>query len=264
MGRQGHGLDDEDGGRRVALVTGASRGLGAAIARRLATDGWAVAVGCHAGLAQARRVVADIREAGGTAREFAADVTDEAEVRRLVAEVTGTLGPVTALVLNATGPQPNIPPDRLGWQDHLDQLEFFVKSPTLLMQAVLPAMRERGGGRIIQIGSDVLERALPDMSAYVAAKAAQHSLTRCWARALGAYGITVNTVAPGWIPVERHAGTPRQSLDSYTAEVPLGRMGRPEDVAAAVAYLASPQAGFLTGERIKVNGGHTLGPARTP
>ncbi|RKN44748.1 SDR family NAD(P)-dependent oxidoreductase [Streptomyces hoynatensis] len=254
-------MKNKDQSSPVALVTGASRGLGAAIAGRLAAEGWAVAVGCHAGLAQARRVAGEIRAAGGTAREFAADVTDEAEVARLVEEITATLGPVTALVLNATGPQPNIAPEKLGWQDHLDQLTFFVKSPTLLMQAVLPAMRENGGGRIIQIGSDVLERALPDMSAYVAAKAAQHALTRCWARALGEYGITVNTVAPGWIPVERHAGTPAESLASYTAEVPLGRMGRPEDVAAAVAFLASPQAGFVTGERVKVNGGHALGTA---
>ncbi len=127
------------------------------------------------------------------------------------------------------------------WETHLAQLTFFVKSPTQLMQAVLPAMRQRGGGRIIQIGSDVLERALPEMSAYVAAKAAQHSLTECWARALGGYGITVNTIAPGWIPVERHAGASPASLAAYAADVPMGRMGRPDDVAAAVSFLASPR-----------------------
>jgi 3-oxoacyl-[acyl-carrier protein] reductase len=127
------------------------------------------------------------------------------------------------------------------------------------MQAALPAMRKRGGGRIVQIGSDVIERALPEMSAYTAAKAAQHSLTECWARALGPDGITVNTVAPGWIPVERHADATSESLAAYAAEVPLRRMGDPEDVAAAVAYLVSPQAAFVTGERIRVNGGHALG-----
>ncbi|GAB2584129.1 SDR family oxidoreductase [Streptomyces capparidis] len=243
----------------AALVTGASRGLGAVIARRLAADGHPVAVNYRSGAQAAEHLVAEIRAAGGTAEAFAADVTDETSVARLVAGVAARLGPVATLVVNATGPQPEQDPVEVTWQDHLAQLAFFVKSPTLLMQAVLPGMRERGGGRIVQIGSDILERALPEMSAYVAAKAAQHGLTECWARALGPYGITVNTVAPGWIPVERHSGASADSLAAYTAGVPLGRMGRPEEVAAAVSFLASPEAAFVTGERIRVNGGHTLG-----
>ncbi len=229
------------------------------MARLLAADGHAVAVCYRTGADAARAVVADIRASGGTAEEFAADVTDEAAVTALVADVADRLGPVTTLVINATGPQPEQDPAAVTWQDHLDQLTYFVKSPTLLMRAVLPGMRAAGGGRIVQIGSDVLERSLPRMSAYVAAKAAQHSLTECWAQALGPDGITVNTVAPGWIPVERHADTAPESLASYAADVPLGRMGRPDDVAAAVAFLASSAAGFITGERVKVNGGHTLG-----
>ncbi|MFD5318352.1 SDR family NAD(P)-dependent oxidoreductase [Streptomyces sp. NPDC127098] len=247
----------------TALVTGASRGLGAVIARRLAAEGHAVALNYRTDGAAAREVVADIRAAGGTAEAFAADVTDEAAVTALVADVTDRLGPVTTLVVNATGPQPQLDPKEVTWDDHLAQLTFFVKSPTLLMRATLPAMRERGGGRIIQIGSDVLERALPEMAAYVAAKAAQHALTECWARALGPYGITVNTVAPGWIPVERHAGASPASLAAYAAAVPMGRMGRPEDIAAAVCFLASPEASFVTGERVRINGGHTLGPGWT-
>ncbi|WP_407565479.1 SDR family NAD(P)-dependent oxidoreductase [Streptomyces sp. 184] len=243
----------------AALITGASRGLGAVIARRLAADGHPVAVNCRTGTEAARQLVADIRASGGIAQAFPADVTDETAVADLVRDVTVGLGPVATLVVNATGPQPEQDPTEVAWEAHLDQLAFFVKSPTLLMQAVLPAMRDRGGGRIVQIGSDVLERALPEMSAYVAAKAAQHALTECWARALGPHGITVNTVAPGWIPVERHADATPASLAAYAADVPMGHMGRPEDVAAAVSFLASSEAGFITGERIKVNGGHTLG-----
>ncbi|MEV1024168.1 SDR family oxidoreductase [Streptomyces sp. NPDC050264] len=243
----------------AAVVTGASRGLGAVIARRLAADGHSVAVVYRSGAEAARAVVKEIRAAGGAAREFAADVTDETAVTGLVADVTARLGPVATLVVNATGPQPTQDPAAVTWQDHLAQLAFFVKSPTLLMQAVLPSMRERGGGRIVQIGSDVTERVLPEMSAYTAAKAAQHSLTECWARALGPEGITVNTVAPGWIPVERHAGAAPEALAAYAAEVPLRRTGDPDDVAAAVAYLVSPEAAFVTGERVRVNGGHTLG-----
>ncbi|MFC7831075.1 SDR family NAD(P)-dependent oxidoreductase [Streptomyces sp. NPDC057375] len=243
----------------TALVTGASRGLGAVIAKRLAVEGHAVAVAYRSGTEAARGVVADIRSAGGTAEAFSADVTDESAVAELTASVSSRLGPVGILVVNATGPQPELDLEAVTWDDHLAQLAFFVKSPTLLMQAVVPTMREHGEGRIVQIGSDVLERTLPHMSAYTAAKAAQHSLTRCWARALGPFGITVNTVAPGWIPVERHAGADPESLAAYTSDVPLGRMGRPEDVAEAVAFLASPRAAFVTGERIKINGGHTLG-----
>ncbi|MFI0241052.1 SDR family NAD(P)-dependent oxidoreductase [Streptomyces sp. NPDC016845] len=243
----------------TALITGSSRGLGAVIAQRLADDGHPVAVVYRSGAQAAEAVVAGIRAKGGTAEAFAADVTDEAAVTALVAEVADRLGPVTTLVVNATGPQPEVDPTEVTWQDHLDQLTFFVKSPTLLMQAALPAMRERGGGRIVQIGSDVIERVLPDMSAYTAAKAAQHSLTEIWARALGPDGITVNTVAPGWIPVERHADVPADAMTAYAADVPLRRMGVPDDVAAAVSYLVSPQAAFVTGERIRVNGGHALG-----
>ncbi len=244
--------------RGSALVTGASRGLGAHIARRLALDGWPVAVNYLPDRADAERVVDDIRAAGGVASAFRADVTDEAGVAALVAAVEARLGPVRVLVPNATGPQPAIDALDVTWQDHLDQLLFFVKSPTLLMQAVVPGMRRLGGGRIVQIGSDAFERAAPGMSPYSAAKGAQISLTRTWARELGPHNITVNVVAPGWIPVERHAGMDPRLLAEYLADVPLGRMGTPGEVADVVAFLASEAARFITGERITVNGGHTI------
>src|SRR3954469_24972741 len=222
---------------KVALVTGASRGLGAAIAERLGADGFAVAVNYARSGELAEAVAA---RSGGAA--FRADVTDEAEVERLVAEGRERLGPVAVLVLNATGPQPVVPVERLTWRDHLDQLEFFVKRPTLLLRAVLPDMRAAGGGRVIHIGSDIFERALPENSAYTAAKAAQLGLARVWARELAPLGITVNTVAPGWIPTERHAGTAEPERQEYLDSVPLGRFGVPADVAGAVAYLASDAA----------------------
>lgn len=240
---------------RVALITGASRGLGAVIARRLAVDGWTVAVNYRAGADNAERVVADIRRAGGSAAAYAADVTDEAAVTDLVGRVSADLGPVLAVVANATGPQPVTELKRLTWQDHLDQLIFFVKSPTLLTQAALPAMREHRFGRVVLIGSDMVDRAMPGWSAYSAAKAAEAELVKIWARELGPYGITVNLVAPGWIPVERHDGA---DTTAYLAEVPLGRIGTPEDIAGAVAYLTGDTAGFVTAQRITVNGGHTI------
>ena len=249
------GLDEQ----RVALVTGSSRGLGAVIARRLARDGLAVAVNSRSGDAQLQEVARSIAADGGTAGAFAADVTDEHEVAGLIAAISGLLGPVEVLVLNATGPQPEAPLSGVTWEDHLSQLDFFVKSPVLLGRAVLPGMRSSRSGRIIQIDSEVTDRPPPGGSAYATAKSAQIGLTRSWARELAPLGITVNTVAPGFIPVERHAGVTAEIRNAYLASVPAGRMGTPEDIAHAVSFLASPGAGFVTGQRIVVDGGRGLG-----
>jgi 3-oxoacyl-[acyl-carrier protein] reductase len=243
---------------KVALVTGASRGLGAAIAERLGADGFAVAVNYARAARQADEVVARIRSAGSPAEAFQADVTDEAAVAGLAASVRETLGPVHTLVLNATGPQPTASVADLSWRAHLDQLEFFVKSPTLLMQATLDDMTAAGEGRVIHIGSDVVYRILPRNSAYTAAKSAQLGLARVWARELAPLGITVNSVLPGWIPVERHDSIPEQERLDYVGDVPLGRMGRPDDIAGAVAFLASDAAAFVNGATLPVNGGFTL------
>ena len=243
---------------KVALVTGASRGLGAAIARRLAAGGARVAVNCFGSPDKAAQVVELIRRGGGTAEAFQADVRDEDAVADMVSQVTKTFGPIDILVLNATGPQPFIPIEGLSWRHCLDQLEFFVKSPALLAKAVLPSMRERRSGRIINIGSEVFERGVPEFSSYVAAKGAQLGLARSWAMELAPWQITVNLVAPGWIPTERHANDPQETKDAYAAAVPMRHMGSAEDVAEAVAFLASEGGRFITGQKLSVNGGNTL------
>jgi 3-oxoacyl-[acyl-carrier protein] reductase len=161
-------------------------------------------------------------------------------------------------VVNATGPQPFLSIEEQTWGSYLDQLEFFVKSPLLLLKQVLPGMKERGFGRIINIGSEVFELGNSRFANYVAAKGAQLGLTRSWAHELAPTGITVNLVAPGWIPTERHADASQEDLESYAANVPMKRMGTPEDVAKVVAFLASDAAGFITGQRFSVNGGNTL------
>ena len=160
-----------------------------------------------------------IRHVGGVADLFAADVTDEQSVADLFEEVARRLGPVTALVANATGPQPEVPLEDLTWQTYLDQLEFFVKSPTLLVQAALPSMRATGGGRVILIGSDLADRAAPLTSAYTAAKNAQVGLTKVWAKELGAHRITVNLVQPGGSrSSDTTASTPRRTSPRFPCD----------------------------------------------
>jgi 3-oxoacyl-[acyl-carrier protein] reductase len=243
---------------RVALVTGASRGLGAAIARSLGSCGARVAVNCF-GSAEAAQGVADqITADGGTAALFKADVRDEQQIRQMVDDVQRRFGPIDILVLNATGPQPMLKIEDLTWQACLNQLEFFVKSPMLLLQAVVGQMKQRRFGRIIQIGSEVFEKGVPEFSNYVSAKGAQLGLTRSWAMELAPWQITVNQVSPGWIPTERHTSDPQSAKDAYAASVPMRRMGVPDDIGQAVAFLASDGANFITGQKITVNGGNSL------
>jgi len=245
--------------RRVALVTGSSRGLGSAIARQLARDGLAVAVNGLRHDRLALDVVGAIRDEGGVADAFTGDVTDEDQVAELVAGVAEAFGPVDVLVLNATGPQPEASLDEVPWEEHMAQLEFFVKSPVLIGRAVLPGMRAKRSGRIVQVDSEVVDRPPPGRSAYVTAKSAQIGLTRSWARELAPFGVTVNTVAPGFVPVERHADVTDEVRQAYVASVPAGRFGTTADIAHAVSFFASEAAGFVTGQRLVVDGGRGLG-----
>ena len=242
----------------VALVSGASRGLGAAIALELGRRGVAVAVNYFGSERKAADVVRQIQSAGGRAQAFAADVRDEKQISSMIESINRQLGAVDILVINATGPQPFVALEGLDWKACLDQLEFFVKSPLLLTQAVIASMKQRRWGRIIHIGSEVFERGVPKFSAYVAAKGAQLGLARSWAMELAPWNITVNLVAPGWIPTERHADVPQADKDQYASSVPLKRMGQPEEIAQTVAFLASDAAGFITGQKLSVNGGNTL------
>src|SRR5215210_6762368 len=243
---------------KVALVTGASRGLGAAIARKLGACGARVAVNYFGSPEKAQKVADEIRRGGSDAQAFKADVRDEAQVEKLVRETASRFGPVDILVPNATGPQPFIKLEDLTWRTCLDQLEFFVKSPLLLTKAVVGGMKQRRHGRIINIGSEVFERGVPEFSNYVSAKGAQLGRTRSWAMELAKFGITVNLVAPGRIPTERHDNDPQEMKDAYAKAVPMGHMGEDEDVAEAVAFLASDAAKFVTGQKLSVNGGNTL------
>ena len=136
-------------------------------------------------------------------------------------------------------------------------LDFFVKSPFLLAKRGLPHMKEQRTGRFINIVSEVYHRSVAPFSAYVAAKGGQIGWSRSMSRELAPFGITVNMIAPGWIPVERHADDPQEIKDEYLALIPAGRWGVPRDVADAAVYLASEESSFVTGQTLCVNGGMT-------
>lgn len=242
---------------RVALVTGSSRGLGRGIALALGKAGATVALNYARDQQFAERTLASFEEAGCRGAMFRADVSDEAEVKRLVLEVENQLGPIDIVVVNATPDQPQLPIEEYTWRHYETMIDFFIKSPYLLTRACLPQMKSKRWGRIINIGSEVFQRGLGNFSAYVAAKGGQVGFTRSMASELAPIGITVNIVSPGWIPTERHEHDPQEQKDAYRTLIPANRWGTPEDVAAAVVYLASEEASFVTGQTICVNGGMT-------
>ena len=242
---------------RVALVTGSSTGLGKAMAKCLGLAGAKVAMNFANSQPRAEAALAELTAAGITAKLFQADVTSEAEIDAMFTAIEAALGPVDIVVMNATPPQPQKPIEEYDWDFYQQMLDFFVKSPYLLARRALPGMKARGHGRLINITSEVFLLGVAPFSAYVAAKGGQTGWSRSMCHELAPCGITVNMIAPGWIPVERHKDDPQADKDAYLATIPMGRWGKPEDVCLAAAYLASDEAAFVTGQTIAVNGGKT-------
>lgn len=244
---------------RVALVTGSSAGLGKAMAFALGAAGAKVALNYKHGRERAERALAEQKAAGHDAMLVRASAVDEQEVNAMIESIAARLGPVDIVVVNATPAQPQKPIEEYDWDFYQSMLDYFVKSPYLLTRAVLPHMKAQRWGRILNIGSEVFDRGVPSFSAYVAAKGAQNGWTRSMATELAPWNITVNIVAPGWIPVERHENDPQEDKDAYRALIPMGRWGVPQDLAGAITFLASDAASFITGQSLSVNGGMTVG-----
>lgn len=241
----------------VALVTGSSRGLGKDIALTLGRAGAKVAFNYFHSEATATATFAEFTAAGGQGLLVHGDASNEDDVARMVREATEALGPIDILVPNATPDQPQMPIEDYTWQHCQTMIDFFIKSPFLLTKACLADMKRAGWGRIINITSEVYHRSHGNFVAYVSAKGGQVGFTRSMATELAPRGITVNSVAPGWIPTERHAHDPQETKDGYQAIIPAGRWGTPRDVADAVLYFASEEASFVTGQTLCVNGGMT-------
>jgi len=243
---------------RVALVTGSSRGLGRAMAFALGRAGAKVAFNYHNSRETAERAFADYQKEKLEGMLVQADVTNEESVNRMAKQVADKLGPIDIIVLNATCDQPHKPIEEYDWAFFQSMVDFFIKSPFLLTRACLPHMKQQRWGRIINIGSEVVARGVPNFTAYVAAKGGQNGFHRSLANELAPWNITVNMICPGWIPVERHANDPQSEKDGYRALIPLNRWGVPGDLDGAVTFLASEASSFITGQSLHVNGGMTL------
>ncbi len=246
---------------RIALVTGATGELGRTIARTLAECGADLALHYHRADAAARALEGEVRAAGRRALAVQADVGDAASVRRMHARVRDGLGDPDIVVLAAVQqihPWSRVLDESLA--DYESQHRTSVLHAVNLAQAFVPAMIERRFGRVIGISSECAMQAGPYQSAYVAGKRGMDGVLRVLAREVGAAGVTVNQVAPGWTVSDRDRAAGRASIPEYEAQVPLGRRGDDREVAHAVAFLASRLADFITGAFLPVSGG-TVMPA---
>jgi 3-oxoacyl-[acyl-carrier protein] reductase len=236
---------------QVALVTGASRGIGAAIALELAQHGLAV-IGTGTTEEGANRITAALAAHGG--RGCALDVNDGPAVEALVDEIVKTYGAIHVLVNNA-GITRDMLAMRLKDEDWDAVLDTNLKAVFRLSRAVIRPMMKQRYGRIVSITSVVGASGNAGQANYAAAKAGVAGMTRALARELGSRNITVNCVAPGFIETDMTASLPEAQQQALLSQIPLGHLGKPADIAHAVAYLASPQAAYVTGQELHVNGG---------
>lgn len=238
---------------QIALVTGASRGIGKTVALELARLG-ATVIGTATSDQGATNISTYLGEAAAKGKGAVLEVRDQAQVDALIGDIEKEFGPISILVNNA-----GITRDNLAMRMKDDEWDAVIdtnlKAVFRLSKAVMRGMMKARTGRIINITSVVGHAGNPGQANYCAAKAGVSGMTRSLARELGSRNITVNCVAPGFIDTDMTKSLDEKQKESLLAGIPLGRLGRPEDIAAAVAYLASPAAAYVTGSTLHVNGG---------
>ncbi|MBP8989008.1 MAG: 3-oxoacyl-[acyl-carrier-protein] reductase [Clostridia bacterium] len=241
----------------IALITGASRGIGAATALQLAKDGFDVAVVCRKERERAENIAAQCRESGVRAQSFSADITLEDECRQLVSDVHETMGQIYALVNNA-----GMNRDGLCLRMSLEQFNSVIEANLtgtfLMCRAVLPDMIKARCGRIINLASVAGLYGNAGQVNYAAAKAGIIGLTRSLAKEVASRQVTVNAIAPGFIETDMTAALPDRIREHALQSIALGRFGKPEDVAYAISFLASPSSEYMTGQVIEISGGLVL------
>ena len=243
---------------RLAVVTGGSGQLGRVMCRTLAACGADVAVHYHRNAAQAAALVTELHALGVRAHAVQADVTDEASVTAMRAEVHAALGAPDIIVNNAV--------IQYAWTTVLEQpLADFdsqyrstVLHSVLMARAFVPAMTRRGWGRVIAINTECAMQVAPTQAAYAAGKRGLDGVMRVLAKEIGPHGITVNQVAPGWMLSEDHPADGSEAQAAYIRGVPLRRRGTDQDVANLVAFLASDLAAFISGQYVSVSGGNVM------
>lgn len=242
---------------KVALVTGGSRGIGEAIGLRLAGDGADVAVCANRSIDAAEKVAKRIKGLGQNASAYQSDVADEDAVAALFKAVEADLGAVSILVNNAGIARDGLLM-RMKPRDWDAVLRVNLTGAFLCARAATRGMMKARSGRIINISSVVGLRGNAGQANYAASKAGLIGLTKSTARELAGRGITVNAVCPGFIPTEMTDAVPDDARNALLGQVPLGRPGKPEEVAATVAFLASDEAAYITGQAIVVDGGMVM------
>ena len=246
---------------KVALITGSSRGIGAAIARAFASEGAAVAINYKTDLTAASDVVNNCEQLGGVGQSFKADVTNPRECENLVGKVQSEFGKIDILVNNAFRPYHFAPEKRkmfwdLKWDHYQSQIEGSLLSTHSLSKAVLPLMQKKATGSIINITTDLIARPSIPYHEYTTAKSALTGFSKNLAAELGPFGIRVNCVAPGLVyPTRSSADTKENIKETIISQTPLRRIASPDDVAGAVLFLGSDWSKFITGQTIYVDGG---------